>query len=84
MDAATVTEPDHGRGGVPEADVVVACDAAGPHLAGVWRPGSRRLLEALVTAGIRSYRGALERLNTVRVDVPPSVVANVNSPGDLR
>ena len=68
----------------PDADVVVACDAAGPHLAGVWRPGSRQLLEALVAGGIRSYRGALERLTTVHVDVPPAVVANVNSPGDLR
>jgi molybdopterin-guanine dinucleotide biosynthesis protein A len=68
----------------PDADVVVAYDAAGPHLAGVWRTGSREPLEALVAGGIRSYRGALERLNTVHVDVPPAVVANVNSPGDLR
>jgi hypothetical protein len=37
-----------------------------------------------VAGGIRSYRGALERLTTVHVDVPPAVVANVNSPGDLR
>ena len=84
MDAATVTKLIRFAVESPEADVVVACDAAGPHLAGVWRSGSRRRLEALVAAGIQSYRGALERLNTVRVDVPPSVVANVNSPGDLR
>jgi molybdopterin-guanine dinucleotide biosynthesis protein A len=84
MDAATVTKLITVAAGRPEADVVVACDAAGPHLAGIWRPGSRPRLVALVAAGVRSYRGALERLNTVRVDVPPSVVANVNSPGDLR
>ena len=84
MDAETVAKLITVAVGHPEADVVVACDVAGPHLAGVWRPGSRRRLEALVAEGVLSYRGALERLNTVRVDVPPSVVANVNSPGDLR
>jgi molybdopterin-guanine dinucleotide biosynthesis protein A len=84
LDGTTVNELIAVADGRPDADVVVACDAAGPHLAGVWRPGSRQLLEALVAHGIRSYRGALERLNTVRVDVPPAVIANVNSPGDLR
>ena len=83
MDAATVTKLITVAAGRPDADVVVACDANGPHLAGIWRPGSRRRLEALVAEGIQSYRGALERLTTVGVDVPPSVVANVNSPGDL-
>jgi molybdenum cofactor guanylyltransferase len=84
LDGTTVNELIAVADSRPDADVVVACDATGPHLAGVWRPGSRQLLEALVADGIRSYRGALERLNTVRVDVPPAVVANVNSPGDLR
>ena len=51
---------------------------------GMEREFCEKLLEALVAGGIRSYRGALERLTTVHVDVPPAVVANVNSPGDLR
>jgi molybdopterin-guanine dinucleotide biosynthesis protein A len=84
LDGATVKELVAVADASPDADVVVACDAAGPHLASVWRPGSRQRLEALVADGIRSYRGVLARLNTVRVEVPPAVVANVNSPGDLR
>lgn len=84
LDGATVKELVAVADARPDADVVVACDSAGPHLAGVWQQGSRQLLEALVAGGIRSYRGALEQLNTVHVDVPPAVVANVNSPGDLR
>jgi hypothetical protein len=33
---------------------------------------------------VRSYRAVLDRLETVRVDVPSAVVANVNKPEDLR
>jgi molybdopterin-guanine dinucleotide biosynthesis protein A len=84
LDGATVKDLIAVADARPDADVVVACDVAGPHLASVWRPGSRQLLEALVAGGMRSYRGALERLVTVHVEVPPAVVANVNSPGDLR
>jgi molybdopterin-guanine dinucleotide biosynthesis protein A len=66
------------------ADVIVASDDGGPHLAGVWRTTSRERLAALVAAGVQSYRGALDQLNMARVDVPSSVVVNVNSPDDLR
>ena len=83
LDAATVARLITSAAAHPDADVVVACDAHGPHLAGVWRPHARDPLYQLVAAGIRSYRGALERLHTVRVDVPSAVVAIVNKPGDL-
>jgi molybdopterin-guanine dinucleotide biosynthesis protein A len=84
LDAGTVRALIKTAAARPDADVVVACDIDGPHLAGVWRAHSRERLEELVAAGVRSYRGALDRLNTVSVDVPSSVVANVNSPDDLR
>jgi molybdenum cofactor guanylyltransferase len=83
LDAATVALLITAAAAHPDADVVVACDVHGPHLAGVWRPHARDPLYQLVAAGIRSYRGALERLHTVRVDVPSAVVANVNKPDDL-
>jgi len=67
-----------------DADVVVASDAEGPHLAGLWRAGTGARLAGLFADGVRSYRGALDRLQTVSVEVPPSVVVNVNNPDDLR
>lgn len=84
LDAGTVQTLIKVAEAQPDADVVVAHDPDGPHLAGVWRMRCRERLEDLVASGVRSYRGALEGLNTVRVDVPSSVVANVNSPDDLR
>lgn len=67
----------------PVADVVVAIDGDGPHLAAVWRAHAKTALDDLVVGGVRSYRAALERLATVAVDVPSSVIANVNKPEDL-
>lgn len=84
LDARTVQMLVTGAAARPDAEVIVACDGGGPHLAGVWRTPSRERLAALVTAGVESYRDALDRLNTARVDVPSSVVVNVNSPDDLR
>ena len=84
LDAGTVKQLIEVAEARPDADVVVAHDPDGPHLAGVWRARSRQRLEGLVAGGVRSYRDALERLNMVCVDVPSSVVANVNSPDDLR
>ena len=83
LDAATVAQLIAAADAHPDADVVVASDAHGPHLAGVWRSHAREPLYQLVAAGTRSYRGALERLRTIRVDVPSAVVANVNKPDDL-
>jgi molybdopterin-guanine dinucleotide biosynthesis protein A len=84
LDATTVARLLTAADADPAADVVVACDADGPHLAAVWRARARQPLEVVVAQGVRSYRAALDRLETVRVDVPPSVVANVNKPEDLR
>jgi molybdopterin-guanine dinucleotide biosynthesis protein A len=84
LDAATVARLLAAGADNLSADVVVACDADGPHHAGLWRAHARQPLEALVAGGVRSYREALDRLDTVRVDVPSAVVANVNKPEDLR
>jgi molybdopterin-guanine dinucleotide biosynthesis protein A len=84
LDARTVSHLVAVAGTRPDADVVVACDDSGPHLAGVWRGRSLDRLEAVLAEGVRSYRGALEHMETVCVEVPASVVTNVNSPGDLR
>lgn len=84
LDAATVARLITVAGAHPAADVVAAGDAGGPHLAAFWRSHARARLAGLLTEGIRSYRGALERLHTVGVDVPPGVIANVNKPEDLR
>ena len=67
-----------------DADVVVASDAEGPHLAGLWRAGTGARLAGLFADGVRSYRGALDRLQTVRLEVASSVLVNVNEPEDLR
>jgi molybdenum cofactor guanylyltransferase len=83
LDAETVQRLLTSAADCPDADVVVACDAHGPHLAGVWRASARQRLAAVVAGGLRSYRDALERLNTARLEVPADVVANVNSPDDL-
>jgi molybdopterin-guanine dinucleotide biosynthesis protein A len=84
LDATTVTRLVGAAGADPSADVVVACDADGPHLAAFWRARAREQLELLVAQGVRSYRAVLGGLRTVRVEVPPAVVANVNKPEDLR
>ena len=84
LDAGTVKHLIEVAATRPDADVVVAHDPDGPHLAGVWRPRSVSGWKAWSRAGCGRYRGALERLDTVCVDVPSSVVANVNSPDDLR
>jgi len=84
LDATTVVRLLAVASAEPAADVVVACDADGPHLVAVWRSGARQPLEALVAEGVRSYRAVLDRLETARVDVPSAVVANVNKPEDLR
>lgn len=83
LDAATVMRLISAAAADRSADVVVACDADGPHLAAFWRAKAGPSLEVLVAEGVRSYRSALERLRTVHVDVPASVVANVNKPDDL-
>jgi molybdenum cofactor guanylyltransferase len=83
LDAGTVHRLLTTGAACPDADVVVAYDVHGPHLAGAWRAKARQPLEKIVAGGVRSYRGALERLNTTRLDVPASAVANVNSPEDL-
>jgi molybdenum cofactor guanylyltransferase len=84
LDAATVQQLLATAEAQPDADVVVACTGDGAHLLSVWRGHALRPLEDVVAGGVRSYRAALDRLHTVRVDVAPSVVANVNSPDDLR
>jgi len=84
FDAATVRDLVAAADAHPEAGVTVACDAAGPHLAGVWRSSTRERLAALFADGIRSYRSALEQLAARHVDVATNVVANINTPGDLR
>lgn len=67
----------------PEADVVVAADGGGPHLLALWRQRAAGRLADLLVDGVRSYRGALERLAVVRVEVPAGVLLNVNQPGDV-
>ena len=84
LDAATISRLIAAAGQHPEADVVVASDADGPHLAGCWRATSREHLAGLLAEGVRSYRHALQRLLTVHIEVPAEVVVNVNKPEDLR
>ena len=83
VDAGTVAHLLSVAAGHPTANVVVAHDHDGPHLLGVWRTASRSPLADLIDAGVRSYRAALDRLDAVFVNVPASVVVNVNRPEDL-
>lgn len=84
LDAATIARLIAVAGQHPEADVVVASDADGPHLAAYWRASSRERLADLLAEGVRSYRLVLQRLHTAHVEVPAEVVVNVNQPEDLR
>lgn len=83
LDAATVAALVAAAQGQPEASVVVAADASGPHLLGLWRAATAERVAGLLADGVRSYRQALERLDAVFVTVPDDVLRNVNSPGDL-
>jgi molybdopterin-guanine dinucleotide biosynthesis protein A len=67
----------------PAAGITVAVDRSGPHLVSVWRQTIVARLSELLDDGVRSYREALDRLDAVRVDVPSSVLVNVNRPRDL-
>jgi len=84
LDSATVADLLTVADASPDADVVVAGDEDGTHLVGVWRMRGREPLAGLLAEGVRSYRGALARLATIHVPVPPAAVANVNTPEDLR
>jgi molybdopterin-guanine dinucleotide biosynthesis protein A len=67
----------------PEIDVVAAIDESGPHLLSVWHARAREPLTSLIGQGVRSYRAALERLASLPVEVPESVLVNLNRPEDL-
>ena len=84
LDSATVRALLEGASTRFDADAVVASEAGRPQLLGLWRASARERLAELVAGGVRSYRGVLERLDTAAVEVPAAVVANVNSPADLR
>jgi molybdopterin-guanine dinucleotide biosynthesis protein A len=84
LDAVTVSRLLAAAGQHPEAHVIVATDTDGPHLLACWRAHSRPQLADLLAQGVRSYRAALQRLQTVYVDVPAEVVVNINKPEDLR
>ena len=84
LDAATVERLIRAADGRPDADVLAATDESGPHLLALWRQAAGARLGELLVEGVAAYRAALERLGAVAVDVPSSVVVNVNSPEDLR
>jgi molybdopterin-guanine dinucleotide biosynthesis protein A len=83
LDAATVVRLLEVADGHPKPHVVTAGDASGPHLLAVWSASARAPLAALVEDGVRSYRAALERLETALVAVDPGVILNINRPEDL-
>ncbi len=83
IDAGTIAHLLSVAAGHPTAGAVVADDHDGPHLVGVWRAATRSPLADLIDGGVRSYRAALDRLDAVFVNVPASVVVNVNRPEDL-
>lgn len=67
----------------PELDAVVAVDASGPHLLGVFQGGAAARLAELVVAGVASFRAAIDRIETCRVECDPQVLRNVNWPHDM-
>jgi molybdopterin-guanine dinucleotide biosynthesis protein A len=83
LDAATVRSLLIAADLHPEAAVVVAADAGGTHLLGVWRVTSLTGLVDLLASGLRSYRTAVERLGAHAVTVESAPVRNANRPADL-
>jgi molybdenum cofactor guanylyltransferase len=64
------------------ADVVVAATGQDRHLISWWRAGVGARLAELVASGVTSYRAGLDLLDTLDLQVDPSVVRNVNTPAD--
>ena len=83
LDGATVRELVAAGGEASPADAVVAISGEQRHLVCWWRAGSAVLVGELLDDGVTSYRAALERLQTVDVEVEPTTIRNVNTPTDL-
>ena len=81
LDAGTVGAVLEAAG--DDADVAVATTDGERHLLAWWRAGSAERLDEALDAGVRSFRGALERLETTDVAVAPAAVRNLNSPTDV-
>jgi molybdopterin-guanine dinucleotide biosynthesis protein A len=83
VDRETVSRLRAAAASSPAVDAVAANDASGPHLLSVWHARAREPLSSLIEQGVRSYRAALDRLDSVCVEVPESVLVNLNRPEDL-
>ena len=64
-------------------DAVVAISGEQWHLVCWFRAGSAARVGELLDAGVTSYRDALERLQTIDVEVEATTIRNVNTPTDL-
>lgn len=71
--------------GDSDADVAVAIDVDGRlhPLCAAWRPRVAVYLGRAVEAGLRAVHGALGQLELATVEVPQSVLRNINTPDDL-
>ncbi len=67
------------------ADVVLPWDGRDHYLAGVYRTGLADRVDGLVSAGERSMRALVDRVNTQRIVMAPTaVLTNVNTPAEMR
>jgi molybdopterin-guanine dinucleotide biosynthesis protein A len=66
------------------APVAVAEAEGHRHLLSSWSPAALPALAAAIAAGESSYRGVLDLVGAVGVEVPSRSVRNVNRPSDVR
>ena len=64
-------------------DVVVARSSRLEPLCAIWQPSSADKLQVVFDGGERAVHRALLTLDVTEVDLPDSVLANVNTPDDL-
>lgn len=83
LDGASVQAVRAAGAGTPGALVAAADDGTGVHLVAWWSAAAAPVLDELVSAGMVSFRAAVDRLGGVRVPVDPGAVRNVNHPDDL-
>jgi molybdopterin-guanine dinucleotide biosynthesis protein A len=64
-------------------DVVVARSSRLEPMCALWQPSAAPKLQAVFDGGERAVHRAMATLDVVEVDLPDSVLANVNAPDDL-
>lgn len=67
----------------PDVDVVVARTSTIEPACAIWNPAATERIRRCFADGERALHTAISRLDSIAVDVDPSVLRNINTPAEL-